>query len=345
MKLAIHHSVDGFSERWIQYCKERNIPFKTVNCYQYDIVDQLKGCDGLLWHWSQNDYKAMLFAKQLTLALEKSNVKTFPDTSTGWHFDDKVGQKYLMESMGCPLVKSHVFYSKKDAVKWLDNAEFPKVFKLRGGASSVNVSLVNNRSEAKKLINKAFQQGFLHVNRNNRLRDRFYKLKKDKTWSSIVGVFSGAARMIFPTEVEKFSGREKGYIYFQDFVSDNTYDTRLVVVGDRCFGSRRYCRKGDFRASGSGISDFDESLIDLNAVKIAFEVAGKLNLQSVAFDFVMDKSQPKIIEVSYCFPMEVADSCPGYWDKQLQWHPAQVNAPYFMIEDFINHLKQEKVAS
>ena len=86
----------------------------------------------------------------------------------------------------------------------------------------------------------------------------------------------------------QFFHNEKGYVYFQDFVPGNEYDTRLVVIGDRCFGVRRYCRKGDFRASGSGIKVYDPELIDKKCIQIAFEVANKLNTQSVALDFILD---------------------------------------------------------
>lgn len=342
MRLAIHHSVHGYSNRWIQYCEEKKISYKIVDCYQNDIIEQLKGFDGLLWHWAHTDYKAVLFARQLALSLEKLEVKTFPDVNSGWHFDDKVGQKYLLEAMHCPLVQSYVFYSKKEALKWLELAHFPKVFKLRGGASSVNVSLVETKTEARKLIFKAFTKGFLHVNRTKRLKDRFYNWKKEKNWITTKGVFSGFARMIIPTEIERFSDREKGYIYFQDFVANNDFDTRLVVIGNRCFGARRFCRKGDFRASGSGLSDFNSLLINMDCVSVAFEIACKLSLQSVAFDFILDNKIPKIVEISYCFPMEVADYCTGFWDKHLVWHDAEINAPYFMIEDFIDTIENNK---
>jgi glutathione synthase/RimK-type ligase-like ATP-grasp enzyme len=150
----------------------------------------------------------------------------------------------------------------------------------------------------------------------------------------------GLGRLIIPTESEKFSPREKGYIYFQDFIANNDYDTRLVVVGNRCFGLRRLCRKGDFRASGSGIGLFDEKLIDGKMIKIAFDVAKKLGTQSLAFDFIYDNKIPKIMELSYCFPMGKgsADDCPGYWDSNLNWHSERVNAQKYMIEDFIKSL-------
>ena len=94
-------------------------------------------CDALMWHHFQTNPKAILFAKQLLFALEQSGKKVFPDFRTGWHFDDKLGQKYLLEAIDAPLVPSYVFYDKKEALEWVQKTDFPKVFKLRGGAGSV----------------------------------------------------------------------------------------------------------------------------------------------------------------------------------------------------------------
>ena len=35
----------------------------------------------------------------MTYALEHKGIKVFPDSKTCWHFDDKVGQKYLFEEL------------------------------------------------------------------------------------------------------------------------------------------------------------------------------------------------------------------------------------------------------
>ena len=60
----------------------------------------------------------------------------FPNFKTVWHFDDKLGQKYLFESIKAPLVTSYAFLYKAGALLWANKASFPKVFKLRGGAGS-----------------------------------------------------------------------------------------------------------------------------------------------------------------------------------------------------------------
>jgi len=342
MKIAIHEYAGSFSDRWIKYCDERKVPYKLVNCYDSDIVSQLEDCQALMWHWNQNDYKAALFARQLTISLEKKGIKVFPDVNTAWHHDDKVGQKYLLEAIGAPLVKSYVFYSRQEALDWLNKTTFPKVFKLRGGAGSVNVSLAKTKQEATLLVNKAFGKGFLHINRLSRLKERFRILRRDKNFTAIRGVVSGFTRMFIPTEVERFSNNEKGYIYFQDFIPGNKYDTRLIVIGDRCFGVRRYCRKDDFRASGSGIKAYEPELFDNKCIQSAFEIVKKIKTQSIAFDFIWDGKEPKIVEMSYCFVIgSFYDNCPGYWDSNLTWHEKIVNPQYFIIEDFIEELRKQ----
>src|SRR5690554_2455915 len=100
MKIAIHHRKNSFSERWITYCEENKIEYKIVNCYHNDIIKQIQDCDALMWHHSHRNYMDALFAKQLLFAVAKKGMTVFPNYNTNWHFDDKVGQKYLLESLG-----------------------------------------------------------------------------------------------------------------------------------------------------------------------------------------------------------------------------------------------------
>ena len=342
MKIAIHHTPESFSDNWLQYCRENKVEFKIVNCYNSDIITQLQDCNGLMWHWNHNDYRAPLFARQLTTSLEKKGIKVFPNAYTAWHFDDKVGQKYLLESINAPFVPSYVFYSKKDALNWINTTKFPKVFKLRVGAGSSNVRLVKTKAEAISLTKKAFGGGFSSVNRLSRLKDRLWVFERDKNRKAIRGIATGVARVFIPTEVEKFSSNQKGYIYFQDFMPGNDYDSRIVIIGNRGFGFRRYCRRRDFRASGSGIEDYNPALIDKKCLEVAFQTARKLKTQSIAFDFIFENNEPKIIEMSYCFGLALLNTsnCPGYWDTDFNWHE-NVNPTYFIIENFLKEIQSQ----
>ncbi len=334
MKIAIHHSPGSFSDRWIEFCEQNKIPFKLVNCYKSDIIDQLQDCETLMWHYHHADYKDVLFAKQLLFSLEQAGKKVFPDFNTAWHFDDKVGQKYLLESIGAPLVPSYVFYTKQEAFEWINTTSFPKVFKLRGGAGSANVKLVKSKQAASKLTKKAFGKGFPQYNKWESLNERINKyIKKQVPFFEII---KGLMRLIIPTTFSKMHGREKGYVYFQNYIPYNDSDIRVIVVDEKAFAIKRMVRANDFRASGSGNIIYDRSHIDERCVRISFEINKKIKSQSIAYDFVFDgKNNPLIVEISYGYAVGPYDLCPGYWSSDLVWHAGKFNPQGWMVETLI----------
>ena len=335
MKIAIHHKPGSFSDRWIEYCMEKGIPYKIVDAYRSDIIQQVDDCNVFMWHHDHGNYKDVLFAKQLLYSLQIAGKKVFPDFNTGWHFDDKVGQKYLLEAINTPLVPSYVFYTKKEALEWVANTTFPKVFKLRGGAGAANVRLVKTRKQAKKLILQAFGRGFSQFNRWTNLKERYRKWQEGK--DSLWGVCKGAARLFIPTEYAKMHAKEKGYVYFQEFIPNNQFDIRIVVVGNKAFGLKRLVRKNDFRASGSGDIIYEKSGIDERCVKVSFEIAKKLHSQSIALDFVFDQNnEPLVVEISYAYVVKAYYQCEGYWTDDIRWHEGKgFDIEGWMIEDLI----------
>ena len=130
---------------------------------------------------------------------------------------------------------------------------------------------------------------------------------------------------------------EKGYVYFQDFIPNNTCDLRIVVVGNHAFGIKRLCRENDFRASGGGSLIYEKSQIDERCVKIAFDVSDTLHSQSMGYDFVFDHNgNPLIVEMSYGYAVEAYDKCEGYWDRELNWYSGE-NFDFcgWMVEDML----------
>ena len=162
--------------------------------------------------------QSRLICTTVDFVVTKKGFKVFPDVDTSWHFDDKIGQKYLFEAMGLPLVKSYIFYSKKDALAWINTTSFPKVFKLRGGAGSINVKLVKTQKKARSLIRKSFRNGFSTTNSISRLKDKLWVIKRDKDIDSLSVLSKVFGRIFIPTENERLSNNQKGYIYFQDFI-------------------------------------------------------------------------------------------------------------------------------
>lgn len=337
-KIAIHHRERSFSDRWITYCKKNDISFKLVNVYENDIINQLEGYDIFLWHHNDSDPKDILFAKQLIFSLEKKGLNVFPNSYTTWHFDDKVGQKYLLEAVGAPLVPSYVFYSKKDAILWGNKTSFPKVFKLRGGAGSSTVKLIKTKEEAIRIINKAFGRGFKRYQPLSNLQERWRKYRNGLT--DFYDIIKGVLRFYKEPEFSKTIGYERGYVYFQDFIPNNKSDVRIIIIGNKAFALKRMVRKGDFRASGSGVMKFSKEEFDERYIEIAFKTSKMLKAQCLAYDFVLDESNnPLIVEVSFGFAIEAYDACPGYWDNNLNWNEGKFIPQEWIIEDLIESLK------
>ncbi len=333
MKIGIQKG-KGFSKQWIGYCEEKEIPYKIVNCYSSDIVQQLSDCDALMWHFRHDNYRDVLFAKQLTFSLEAAGKKVFPDSNTCWHFDDKLGQKYLLEAIGAPLIPSYVFYDDVSALQWIEETSFPKVFKLRGGAGSANVKLVKSKKHARKLVRKAFGKGFPQFNRFNYLKERTRKFREGK--ESFSGILNGIGRLFIPIEFARMRNNEKGYIYFQDFISGNDHDFRIVVIGDKSFALKRMVRNNDFRASGSGNYLYEKELFFPELIRLAFQLNEKIKSQCIAYDFLFDKGKPLTVEISFGFPPRFFKPCNGYWDRNLKWHEGKFNPQDWLVEQIVN---------
>ena len=343
MKIAIADRKGSFSDYWIKYCEEHSIPYKVVNPYDTDIIEQVSDCDAFMWHHHHASFKDILFAKQLLFSLEQAGKIVFPNFRTGWHFDDKLGQKYLFEALGVRAAKSWVFYDKKSAYKWIETTDFPKVFKLRGGAGSANVRLARNKRQAKAFVRKALRRGFASSN----------PLFSAKTqWQNFVkgqGRFYDVAKYIGLYLFPGLNGgrrmpRQKGYAYFQEFIPNDGFDYRLEIANNKAIAMVRMCREGDFRASGGHDDRYDASLIPQDVVEFAFECYDKLEVQSVALDIVREKQSEELylIEVSYCYGLDADEFEHGYWTRDGEHHCEPLNGVYWMIEEVIKAVSYSK---
>lgn len=333
MKIGIHNTQGFYSERWITYCESKGIDYKLVDCYRSDIIDQLSDCGALMWHFSHKSPKATKFAKELLFSVESSGKQVFPDFRTVWHFDDKLGQKYLFEAAGIPHAHAYAFYSKKEAMEWAAKTTFPKVFKLRNGSSSDNVKLVKSKKAAKKLIRRSFGRGFKQYEGWSNLKERYRKYRDGQLEAR--ELVKGVCRLFYPTDYARLTGREKGYVYFQDFIAGNDSDIRVFVIGDKAYALIRKVRNGDFRASGSGEVLFEREHFSDEVVKLAFDITEKLQTQCLAFDFVLKNGRPLVLEISYGTVVSGYDVCLGHFDKDMNWYEGTFDFAGVMVENVL----------
>jgi glutathione synthase/RimK-type ligase-like ATP-grasp enzyme len=305
-------------------------------------MSEIKVCSALLWHWQHSDHAASLVASSVIKSAEQMGLVVYPSTNTSWHYDDKIAQKYLLESIGVPIIPTHVFFEKASAIEWINGCQFPIVHKLRKGAGSANVRLVKNQMEARNLIDIAFGKGF--VPSPSYFGDFARKVTHIHDASDLIGKITGFPQSFARSRRYRRSfPREKGYFLVQNFIPNNTFDTRIALIGERAVGARRFNRPGDFRASGSGSEDKDPSKIDLRMVAIAFRTAREIGAQSMAFDFLVNTNgDPVICEMSYTFPASSYASCQGQWDRELNWHEELVPPEMAILDDVLSEVSRQQ---
>ena len=159
MNVIAVHGTNGLAQRWPTLIQEFGLEYRRVNGYANSIIDDLRDCDALLWHVSQDNVTDLRFARSVLLAAARLGLQTYPNHPTVWHFDDKAAQKYLLESIGAPLADTWVFYDPNEAREFIEHATYPLVWKLRGGAGSLNVRLLRNRDQARNMVTLMFGKG------------------------------------------------------------------------------------------------------------------------------------------------------------------------------------------
>lgn len=332
-------SHDGqWIDSWAEACEKKNIPYEFVDFYNYDIISKINEYRAVLWNVQNYVYCDILESNNILNVFEDNGVKVFPDRYTRWHFDDKIAEMYLLQSLDAPIPESWVFYNLDVCLKWLEKeAEYPLVAKLRCGSGSNNVKLLNNFSEAKKYAKTMFSNGF---DPSPSFAYKAYsKLQSSRDWKTMVSRIKKIPMFLNTLSHAKQFPNEKAYCYFQKFVKNPGYDLKVVVIGDKLSFIARNIRKGDWRASGGGDCYYDRNLITKEIIDSAFNVADKAKFQCMGFDYVVDEVTGKglIIEMCYGFDHKTLYDAGGYFDRQGNWHDEPVNIPEEIIAQYVNN--------
>jgi len=347
MKIAIHQNHEIFNHstswdtEWINYCKDCRLEYGVVNCFDNNILKTLLNYDALLWHFSHYSLQEMLFARTILNSAKNLGLKVFPDFDTVWHFDDKIAETYLLKSINAPIPETWTFFTSKSALEFFDNeCKFPVVAKLRCGSGSSNVKLLNNKNDAVSYTKKMFKDGYKSA--PSILYKAKSNIKSSKDWKTMVNRFKRIPDFIESIRKAKKFPNEKGYVFIQEFIPNDGYDLKVVVVGDKLSFLARDVRKGDFRASGGGSINYDKTLITDEIKNISFGLSDKLGFQSMGYDFVVDKrdNTGKIVEVSYGFSHTAQMDLCGYWDKKGLWHDEPLNAPVEILKNIIEEIQK-----
>lgn len=348
MKIAIVQDTNdkihstNWTRPWTEYCTKHSLSYELINPYSHTLLDEIAESQVLLWHFSGYNYTEMLIARSILYSAKAMGKRIFPDFNDAWHFDDKIAETYLLQSVDAPIPQSFMFYSLPSLKEFASSSKsFPYVAKLRNGSGSHNVKMIKNEKELLKYAQIMFSSGF--SSSPNLLYKTSSNIKSTKSFKTLVNRAKRIPEFLRTLRNSKMFPHEKGYVYLQEFVPNDGYDLKIVVVGDKLSFIGRNIREGEFRASGGGDLFYDKSFVTQNVIDSAFKTSDELGFKCMGYDYVVNKNTGEgiIIEISYGFSHEALLSAGGYFDRKGNWHEEPINAPQEVIHHLILELENE----
>lgn len=330
---------DASSFRWARLLQAAGHDVRWVDVYRPDILAQIQGCDAFMWRWAHFGGMFQIARRLLPVIERELGIPVYPNQNTCWHYDDKIAQAYLFDALRIPSPKTWCWFSGSGAKAWARETTYPLVLKLAGGAGSENVRLIRTIDEANQWIERLFTSGAASLE----------EPREDPPWTLRKRLRAAAKALLLGKSLDQPSPvawpLEKQYALFQEFLPDNAYDTRVTVIGGRAFAFRRFNRPDDFRASGSGLIDWNQQDIDKGFLRLAYYVASQLKTQSCAIDGVYDSHRNHVtVEVSYTYVSAAVHECPGHWELEgdpwngtLSWVEGQMWPEEAQISDLLSN--------
>lgn len=342
VKVAIHcdggrHHSGSWVLPWVAYCDRHKIDYDLVDCYSPDFIESLPSYSVLLWHFSHYSKKDMTFARSILRASYELGVSTFPGVNDSWHFDDKVAQDYYLKAIGASIPRSIVFYELGDVARWLERgASLPVVAKLKGGSGAHNVRLLSCSEEVTSYANRMLKGEGISSSPSISFKT-ISSMRSMKSFSDFWGRFKRIPDFLMTLRKASSLDREHGYVYLQEFIPNDGYDLKVVVVGDKLSYICRRSRADDFRASGGGDVFYDRGLVTPEVIQLCFDTSEKIGSRCMGFDVVVDcvSNEPFIIEMSYGFSHLALLDADGWWSRDGTWHQGSLNAPDEILSSFL----------
>jgi len=218
--------------RWTKYCRfleANSFPYEFYDLHARDWMEKAATLDVILGITS-NEPSHLREMREKFFILEKYlHKKCFPSFEHIFLYENKSLETWIAKAGGIPFAPTHIYNRESDALQALKTLRFPLVSKIDPASGSMGVEWVGNPPKARRIIRQSFSAGGR------------------------------------PTHLLYM--RQKNYVYFQDYIPNDGFDMRVIVIGDMVFGYYRKVLKGDFRASGMDL--VEKRALPLEAMQIA----------------------------------------------------------------------------
>ncbi len=303
----------GEYPRWTKYrrfLETNGFPYDLYDIRSHDWIERARPFDVVIGIISNElDHLEEIRVKYHSLEAFLGKA-CYPSAAEAVLYENKCLEAYISDISGIPYARTWISHSKEDALGMLAKARYPLVSKVNQSSGSMGVELVPTPRKARRVVRQAFS-------RNGR------------------GV-----------HVPWY--RQKNYVYFQEFVPNDGYDLRVILVGNWAFGYYRKVLKGDFRASGMG--DVEKRDLPEEAIRIARRVQQSVRSPQIVVDMVHGlDGRFAIVEFSIICQVETAeqlkvDGVPGvyvigdngelHFEKGRYW-VHELALRQFLLDDYL----------
>ncbi len=268
--------------------EENGIPYVSV---RYDNTEFWKKVDRITHFIARfkGNEPDLSIGHAILPILEARGVKCMPDYNSFQFCGDKLKLAAFYSANDIPSPQTTPVFGKEDLANWKSReGTYPVVGKLIEGASSANVMLIRSEQQLDRVAERLFRgktvNGYMDPTFAERLKFN-YQRQKPITSNCLL---------------------------LQEFAKGNECDHRIVTIGARAFYYRRGNRKNDFRASGSGMRDFDIESGDPQLLGLAHELSKRYRYPMMVYDF-LNRPRPMLVEMNYATKGQVIADCPGYF--------------------------------
>ena len=256
---------DGYNwhDEWGKYFLELGDSIEFLDFKRSDWREQVKEkkCDAYLWRaWHRPDDRDD--AKNKIYFLDNVlGSRVFPSWDMYWPYDNKVAQLDLMKELGIPHPRTFFSRDRIEIANFVKSTALPVVSKCSEGACSDNVRKIDTREELETHVEELFSdQGV-------------------KTY--------------FPWI------RQRGYVYFQEWLPINGRDMRIITLGDKAIYACWFT-SSDWKRFGEEVSISFDGIPD-EAKRLCEEATKKLSHHWSAFDVAEVDGRFYILEFSSIF--------------------------------------------
>lgn len=198
--------------KYRRFLENNSINYDIYDIHSNDWIEQAHKFDIIVGFVSCDQYYLEEIQKKYYFLETYLGKKCFPKTDHIMLYENKRLEAYISKITDVSYAKTYISHSKEDALKLIKNLTYPIVSKVDPSSGSIGTELVRTPKQARKIITQAFSRNGRRVH---------------------VNYF-----------------RQKNYVYFQDYIPNDGYDVRVILVGNWAFGYYRKVLQGDFRASG-----------------------------------------------------------------------------------------------